>query len=125
MTSWHSIIITGYLLVHQIKEDSCRFEARYIHDEAWGVRATPDGGCIITAVTGDEYPEYSAIGSDRSDQRKVYMVKYGPDGIMEWQSTYGTPEEDWAGEDLVLTQDGGVMIAVDNAQFGFMKLPSY
>jgi len=53
------------------------------------------------------------------------MVKYGPDGIMEWQSTYGTPEEDWAGEDLVLTQDGGVMIAVDNAQFGFMKLPSY
>ena len=102
------------------------FDARYIHDEAWGVRATPDGGCIITAGTGDEYPEYSeTIGSDRSDQWKVYMVKYGPDGIMEWQSTYGAPEEDWAGEDLVLTQDGGVMVAVDNAQFGFMKLPSY
>ena len=102
------------------------FDARYIHDEAWGVRATPDGGCIITAGTGDEYEEYSErIGSERSDQWRVYMVKYGPEGSMEWQATYGDPEEDWAGEDLALTLDGGVIVAVDNAQFGFLKLPSY
>jgi hypothetical protein len=102
------------------------FDARYIHDEAWGVRATPDGGCIITAGTGDEYEEYSErIGPERSDQWRVYMVKYGPEGTMEWQATYGAPEEDWAGEDLALTLDGGVIVAVDNAQFGFLKLPSY
>ena len=102
------------------------FDARYIHDEAWGVRATPDGGCIITAGTGDEYEEYSErIGSERSDQWRVYMVKYGPEGSMEWQATYGDPEEDWAGEDLALTLDGGVIVAVDNAQFGFLKLSSY
>jgi len=28
-------------------------------------------------------------------------------------------------EDFALTLDGGVIVAVDNAQFGFLKLPYY
>lgn len=102
------------------------FDPRYIHDEAWGVRATPDGGCILAAGTGDEYGNYSeTIGSDVSDQWEVYVIKYGPAGALEWEATYEAEEGDWAGEDLALTQDGGVIIAVDNSQFGFLKLPFF
>ena len=102
------------------------FDPRFIHDEAWGVRATPDGGCILTAGTGDEYRSYSeTIGSDQSDQWEVYVIKYGPGGAMEWEATFEAEEGDWAGEDLALTQDGGVIIAVDDSQFGFLKLPSW
>lgn len=102
------------------------FDPRFIHDEAWGVRATPDGGCILTAGTGDEYGSYSeTIGSDVSDQWEVYVIKYGPEGGLEWEATYEAEEGDWAGEDLALTRDGGVIIAVDSSQFGFLKLPSF
>lgn len=102
------------------------FDPRYIHDEAWGIRATPDGGCIITAGTGDEFRSYSeTIGSDISDQWEVYAIKYGAEGTLEWEATYEAEEGDWAGKDLALTQDGGVIIAVDSSEFGFLKLPSF
>ena len=42
-----------------------------------------------------------------------------------WEATYEAEEGDWAGEDLALTLDGGVIIAVDDSGFGFLKLPSY
>ena len=29
---------------------------------------------------------------------------------------------DWAGEDIDLTEDGGAIIAVDNGQFGFLRI---
>ena len=29
---------------------------------------------------------------------------------------------DWAGEDIDLTSDGGAIIAIDNGEFGFLKL---
>ena len=31
------------------------FDPKYIHDEAWGIRATSDGGCVVVAGTGDEF----------------------------------------------------------------------
>jgi hypothetical protein len=55
----------------------------------------------------------------------VYVIKYGPGGALEWEATYEAEEGDWAGEDLALTPDGGVIIAVDSSQFGFLKLPSF
>jgi len=116
----------GILQWEQKRGNPRGFDPRYIHDEAWGVRATPDGGCILTAGTGDEYGNYSeTIGSDVSDQWEVYVIKYGPEGALEWEATYEAEEGDWAGEDLALTQDGGVIIAVDSSQFGFLKLPSF
>ena len=30
------------------------YEGRWIHDEVWGARATPDGGWLVVAGTGDE-----------------------------------------------------------------------
>ena len=102
------------------------FNPRYIHDEAWGIRATPDGGCIITAGTGDEYSSYSErIGSESSDRWKAYVIKFDRLGKVEWQDTYGQLGSDWAGEDLALTKDGGVVIAVDDGGFGFLKLSEY
>ena len=48
-----------------------------------------------------------------------------PGGGLEWAATYEVEEGDWAEKDLALTRDGGVIIAVDNTQFGFLKLPSF
>ena len=48
-----------------------------------------------------------------------------PGGGLEWEAAYEAEEGDWAGKDLALTRDGGVIIAVDSSQFGFLKLPSF
>ena len=102
------------------------FDARYIHDEAWGIKATPDGGCVVVAGSGDEYGSYSQSNQNGlSDKWVVYLIKYASDGVREWQTTFGDPGEnlgwDWAGEDIALTSDGCAIIAVDNASFGFLK----
>ncbi len=106
------------------------FDARYIHDETWGIKATCDGGCIISAGTGDEYDDYSAqIGGVSSDQWEAYIVKYDANGNLEWEETFSSGdfglEGDWAAEDIDLTSDGGAVIAVDNGQFGFLKLAPF
>ena len=106
------------------------FDARYIHDETWGIKATCDGGCIISAGTGDEYDDYSAqIGGVSSDQWEAYIVKYDAIGNLEWEETFSSGdfglEGDWAAEDIDLTSDGGAIIAIDNGQFGFLKLAPF
>ena len=102
------------------------FNPSYIHDETWGVRATADGGCIIAAGTGDEYSYSECSGGVCSDQWEAYIVKFGPDGDVQWQETYGSNSgNDWAAEDIDLTTDGGAIVAVDNSQFGFLKLAPF
>ncbi len=102
------------------------FDPKYIHDEAWGIKATIDGGCVVVAGTGDEYGNYKrkcGKDGDNSNTWHVYLVKFDALGNLEWQKTYGSPDrEDWAGEDVALTSDGGVVVAVDNGQFGFLKI---
>ena len=34
-------------------------------------------------------------------------------------------EGDWAAEDIALTRDGGAIIAIDNGQFGFLKIAPF
>lgn len=101
------------------------FDPKYIHDEVWGIKGTSDGGCIIAAGTGDEYSAYNRrCGNDGDDSSTwhVYLVKYDTNGNVQWQKTYGDAEgSDWAGEDIDLTADGGVIVAVDNGSFGFLK----
>ena len=103
------------------------FNPQYIHDEAWGVKATNDGGCVTIAGTGDEYNYSECNGNDCSDTWKAYLVKFSNDGLINWQSTFGSLDVfnfayDWAGEDIDLTDDGGAIIAIDSGQFGFLKL---
>ena len=102
------------------------FNPSYIHDETWGVRATIDGGCIIAAGTGDEYSYSECSGGVCSDQWEAYIVKFGAAGDVQWQETYGSNSgNDWAAEDIDLTSDGGAIVAVDNSQFGFLKLSPF
>jgi hypothetical protein len=105
------------------------FSPDFIHDEAWGIKATIDGGCIIVAGTGDEYQSYNATCSENGDNSNtwhVYLLKYSSSGTLEWQKTFsGGSEIDWAGEDIDLTSDGGAIVAVDNGQLGFLKIEPF
>ena len=102
------------------------FNPSWIHDEAWGIKATPDGGCIIAAGTGDEYSYSDCNAGVCSDQWEAYVVKFDADGDVDWEETYsGPPGNDWAAEDIDLTSDGGAIVAVDNGEFGFLKLDSF
>lgn len=118
----------GNLMWETKKGNPRGFDPKYIHDEAWGVKATNDGGCIIVAGTGDEYNEYSAQcnGRTNSDVWEVFLIKLDSQGNTEWYQTY--PDEfggDWAGEDIDLSNDGGAIVAVDNGQFGFLKIEPF
>ena len=100
------------------------FDPKYIHDEAWGIRATSDGGCVVVAGTGDEYGSYKrrcGNDGDNSNVWHVYLIKYDAQGNLEWQKTYGDPEGgSWAGEDVSIAPNS-VVVAVDNGFFGFLK----
>tara|TARA_Y100000385_G_scaffold48940_1_gene45435 strand:+ start:4241 stop:5467 length:1227 start_codon:yes stop_codon:yes gene_type:complete len=119
----------GNQLWEQKKGNPRGFSPDFIHDEAWGIKATNDGGCIVVAGTGDEYQSYNATcmeNSDNSNIWHVYLLKYGASGLLEWQKTYsGGSEIDWAGEDIDLTSDGGAIVAVDDGQMGFLKIEPF
>ena len=115
--------------VWEVKRGQPRgFDPNWIHDETWGVRATCDGGCIISAGSGDEYP-YSDCDEETglcSDQWVAYVIKFDADGNVDWEAAYASEiGYDWAGEDVDLTPDGGAIIAVDNGHFGFLKLAPF
>ncbi len=105
------------------------FEAKFIHDEAWDIKSTNDGGCIIVAGTGDEYGRYKrrcGNDGDNSNTWHVYLIKFDLNGNIEWQKTYGGGKNiDWAGEAIDLTSNGAAIIALDNGKFGFVKIDSF
>ena len=116
----------GNLLWERKQGNPRGFNPNWIHDETWGVRATPDGGCIIAAGTGDEYAYSDCNGDVCSDQWEAYLVKFDAGGGLDWQATYdGGTGEDWAAEDIDLTTDGGAVVAVDNGRFGFLKIAPF
>ena len=105
------------------------FDPRWIHDETWGIQATCDGGCIIAAGTGDEYSYSATLDGVTSDEWEAYIVKIDASGNVQWEASYSSGdfglEGDWAAEDIDLTTDGGAIIAVDNGQFGFLKIAPF
>jgi hypothetical protein len=103
------------------------YDGKWIHDEVWGARATPDGGWLIVAGTGDETKKYEGRGhpSGNSSQWKIYLIKIDSKGKLEWEGIYGTRRGDWAGEDVCLTRDGGAIVANDCGQFGFTKVKPF
>ncbi len=103
------------------------FNPQYIHDEAWGIKATDDGGCVTIAGTGDEYNYSECNGVDCSDTWNAYLIKFDINGNKDWDKTFSSLDifnfaYDWAGEDIDLTDDGGAIIAIDSGQFGFLKV---
>ncbi|MDG2369868.1 MAG: hypothetical protein P8M12_04450 [Flavobacteriales bacterium] len=117
----------GDKLWEVVKGNPRGFDPKYIHDETWGIKATTDGGCIIVAGTGDEYGNYNRkCGSNESSNTwRVYLIKFNNNGSINWEKTYIGNEGHWAGEDIDLTVDGGAIIAVDNGQFGFLKIDPF
>ena len=105
------------------------FKPKFIHDEAWGIKSTSDGGCIIVAGTGDEYGRYKrrcGNNADNSNTWHIYLVKFDASGNIDWQKTYGGEKGvDWAGEAIDLTSDGGAIVALDNGKFGFVKIEPF
>ena len=102
------------------------FNPNYIHDETWGIKATPDGGCVIAAGTGDEYSYSECTAGVCSDQWEAYLVKFDAVGGIDWETTYRNGQGgDWAAEDIDLTSDGGAIVAVDDSSFGFLKLAPF
>jgi len=108
------------------------YDPRWIHDESYGVRATPDGGYVIAGGSGDEYG-YSADGhpSGSSDEWKAYIVKTDGEGNMLWEAVYPTNSVgNNAAEFIALTEDGGYIIFTDTDSqippepnnFGFLKI---
>lgn len=116
---------------HKIFGQPRGYDARYIHDESYGVRQTPDGGYVICGGSGDEY-SYSESGhpSGPSDEWKVYIVRTDNQGNTLWEGIY--PDYSVgnnAGEYIGLTDDGGYIVFADTDtqgadpnNYGFMKL---
>jgi len=108
------------------------YDARYIHDEAYGVRQTPDGGYIICGGSGDEH-SYSESGhpAGPSDEWKIFLAKTDNLGNTLWKGVYpSTSAGNNAGEYLGLTDDGGYIVFADSDShespspnnFGFLKI---
>ena len=109
------------------------YDPKWIHDEAYAVRQTPDGGFVLVGGTGDEY-SYSESGHNkgRSDIWQVFLVKVDGNGTTVWEEVYGSSRSNDAGEYLGLTSDGGFIIGTDSDEagadqyepnnFGFLKL---
>jgi hypothetical protein len=108
------------------------YDPRYIHDEAYGVRQTPDGGYIVAGGSGDEY-SYSESGHSAgpSDEWKAYLVKTDAQGNPQWEAVYGEAGAGHnAAEYVGLTVDGDLIVFTDTDSqmppqpnnFGFMKL---
>ena len=116
----------GNVMWERVAGNPRGFNPKFIHDEAWDIKCLPDGSCIVVAGTGDEYRRYTrrcGNDGDNSNTWHIYLIKYDPDGNLEWQKTYGGGQNiDWAGEAIDLTPDGGAIIASDNGEFGFVKI---
>jgi hypothetical protein len=97
------------------------YNAKYIHDESYGVKQTLDDGYVVVGGTGDEY-EYSESGhpKGRSDLWLVYAVKTDANGNLMWQGLYGNLEGNNAGEYINLTSDGGYIVFTDSDTAGTM-----
>jgi hypothetical protein len=130
VVNWDYLVIkvdsSGNEEWHQIFGQPRGYDPNYIHDEAYGVRQTLDGGYIICGGTGDEF-EYSESGSEYgpSDQWRNYIVRTDAQGNELWTGLYGGGG-DQACEYMGLTSDGGYILASDIDQgsnsWGLVKL---
>merc|ERR1711963_1260555 len=101
------------------------FDARYIHDEMWGVAMDAEGNYLLLGGSGDEYPYSAESGGWASDIWVSYLVVVGKDGDKLFEGIYGDQAGNEAGEYLTVTSTGDIMIYTDSDTtpgFGFLKI---
>ena len=76
-------------------------------DLADSVRQTNDGGYIVAGST-------ESFGAGQGD---LWVLKLKPNGVIEWQKTYGGEDPDKAGS-IHQTDDGGYIVAGETKSFG-------
>ncbi|HHT9155282.1 MAG TPA: hypothetical protein ACFYD5_05660, partial [Candidatus Tripitaka sp. YC43] len=79
-------------------------------DWANSIQQTSDGGYIVAGSTG-------SFGAGKKD---AWVLKLGPDGLVEWQKTYGGVRGEGA-ESIQQTSDGGFIVAGNTDSFGAGK----
>ncbi|MHC4758334.1 MAG: hypothetical protein ACYTE8_06730 [Planctomycetota bacterium] len=106
---------------HQTFGQPRGYDAKFIHDESYGVKQTGDGGYVVIGGTGDEY-RYSESGrpGGPSDLWRAYVVRTDAEGNLLWEGVYGELEGNNAGEYINLTNDGGYIIFTDSDTAGSM-----
>merc|ERR1711892_581165 len=104
------------------------FDARYIHDEMYGVALDPAGNYLLLGGSGDEY-SYTATNATTGWQSDVwvsYLVVVDTQGNTLAQDVYGKKGGNNAGEYLSVDYTtGDVMVYTDSdtdGGFGFLKL---
>ncbi|MBX3177744.1 MAG: Ig-like domain-containing protein [Candidatus Hydrogenedentes bacterium] len=70
-------------------------------DEAHAIAVTPDGGYVLAGYT----ESFGAGGLD------IYLVKLNSLGDVQWTRTYGSPYDDEEANSVVVTPDGGYVLA--------------
>ena len=124
----------GTLIWQQVFGQPREYDAKYIHDECYGIRVDSDGGYVMAGGTGNETAGYSDGGhpAGSASEWKAYVVKTDADGEVLWQQVYGDGADNGhnAAEFLTLSDDGGYLLLNDSDSigemepnnFGFMKL---
>jgi len=103
------------------------FNARWIHDEMWGMALDHDGNYLLLGGSGDEYSYSATLNGWKSDVWVSYLVVVSKDGRNLFEGVFGHPGKDAneAGEYLSVTKNGDIMIYTDSDSqggFGFLKL---
>jgi hypothetical protein len=88
--------------------------ARTDVDKAYSLIETSDGGY---ALAGESY---SAVTVDEEIEHDCWLVKTDRDGNVEWNQTYGGPDEE-AAYALIETSDGGYALAGYTRSYGAGK----
>jgi hypothetical protein len=78
-------------------------------EEAYSVRNTPDGGCVVAgyaaSTDGDvtlKYPIYGTV--------EYWIVKLSPSGTIDWQKSFGSTHGNFANS-INTASDGGYLVA--------------
>ena len=75
------------------------------NDGGGGVSGTDDNGVVVTGYT-NSFGQETPGGS----YRDVYLLKFDPDGNLEWSNIYGTFEAYDEGSVVIQTSDGGYAV---------------